>query len=207
VKKSTAIIGVLLLMNLFFGCTSETSSGQVQEDGRNETSSVLESNNKVDPAIIDYSDLEEFVGKDDIYRFKVPKGLFARKGDNFLCKSLDATIDFELHYHHIFDGEESEYFRIDDLYSQYKGRMKSTYSVKKDDFFVLSGYRPSNEIVYLKAFYEELETMRGGEDVEPSYLWSKAGVLIIEYPESSKEEFKQLIPIIMKSFSCDFILL
>ena len=39
---------------------------------------------------------------------------------------------------------------------------------------------------------------------KPWHQWSKVGVIEIYYPEDSKEEFDKLIPLIIKSFKCDF---
>ena len=49
--------------------------------------------------------------------------------------------------------------------------------------------------------------MQGRDEGEPSWLWSKSGVLEIQYTEKNKEEFDKLIPLIIKSFKCDFSLI
>ena len=46
--------------------------------------------------------------------------------------------------------------------------------------------------------------MQGRDEGEPSWLWSKSGVLEIQYNPKYKKEFDELIPFIMKSFKCDF---
>jgi hypothetical protein len=68
----------------------------------------------------------------------------------------------------------------------------------------LSGYDQQNYLFYLKGYYDEMISMQGREEGEPSWLWSKSGVIYITYPEKFREEFDRLVPSITKSFSCDF---
>jgi hypothetical protein len=151
----------------------------------------------------DITDLEEFTGTEGVYRFKVPKGLFVRSSkDEFTSDLLQAKIRFISKITDRFD--RSGFFKKEDLTRAYKSKINVQYFVEKNDWFVLSGKNPKNNIIYMKGFYEELSSMQGREQGEPSWLWSKTGVLEIQYSEKSKEQFDELIPLIMKSFQCDF---
>lgn len=151
---------------------------------------------------INYDINEEFIGQGGIYSFKAPKGLFIKNGDTFLSEQLQAKIKFTSYYTNRFD--ESGFFSKNDLIKKYKGAIRSTYFFDKNDWFVLSGYDEENKIVYVKGFYQELVSMQGRDFGEPSWLWSKSGILEIQYTERYKKEFDRLIPIITKSFKCDF---
>lgn len=155
---------------------------------------------------INYNETEEFTGRDNIYKFKAPKGLFTRvDNDVFMSQLLKATIKFTAFRFDQFDqfDQQGKYSKSSFI-NKYKNTINTSYELDKNDWFILSGLNTNNEIVYMKGFYEELESMQGRNYGEPTWLWSKVGVIEIYYPEDSKEEFDKLIPLIIKSFKCDF---
>jgi len=48
--------------------------------------------------------------------------------------------------------------------------------------------------------------MQGRDEGEPMWLWSKYGLLEIEYDKNFRKELDIIIPIINKSFKCDVFL-
>lgn len=152
---------------------------------------------------INFSNIEEFTGEDGLYKFNAPKGLFVKGPNNeFISEVLNAKIIFSSDMTNQFD--ETGIFSKKDLINQCKSKISCTYSVDKNDWFVLSGFDKKNNMVYLKGFYDELVSMEGREEGEPSWLWSKSAILEIQYSEKFRKEFDKLIPIIMNSFKCDF---
>ena len=159
-----------------------------------------------DEVRINYTETDVFSGDDGVYEFKVPKGLFKRTAPN-LYKSavLDATLTFIAHYGHYLD--EEPLFTKKDLIKIYKPRVQPDYFVDKANWFVISYDLPSYRSVYLKGFYESLISMQGRDEGEPTWVWSKGGVLKMEYSKKYQREFDKLIPFIIKSFSCNLYIL
>lgn len=195
------IFNIIIILTLY-GCTQNNVNKQSNidvPDSKKASNQKLIENSQQN---INYDIIEEFIGKEGLYSFKAPKGLFKKSGDVFISEQLQAKIIFTSNYTDRFD--EKGFFSKKDLIKKYKNRIKSTYFLDKNDWFVLSGINKENSIVYLKGFYDELSSMQGRDMGEPSWLWSKSGVLEIQYTYENKEEFDHIIPIIMKSFKCDF---
>jgi hypothetical protein len=201
-KEKITTIAFLILI----GCNQNNSNKKENIEFPDSTNTSKEVVIKNDNEKINYNIIEEFNGQDGLYKFKAPKGLFKRSsGDEFTSELLQANIRFTLIRTDRFD--EQGIFSKKDLISKYKRKIKTSYFFDKNDWFVLSGNDSESNIIYLKGFYEELESMQGRDEGEPSWLWSKSGVLEIQYTEKNKEEFDKLIPLIIKSFKCDFSLI
>ena len=152
---------------------------------------------------INYNNLEEFVSEDGLYKFKAPEGLFKRSSeDEFTSEILQAKIRFTKFQTYQFD--EKGIFSKNDLIRKFKKKIKTSYFLDKNDWFILSGTDKKSNIIYLKGYYEELVSMQGRDEGAPSWVWSKSGILEINYTEKNKKEFDNLIPIIFNSFKCDF---
>lgn len=57
--------------------------------------------------------------------------------------------------------------------------------------------------MYYKGFYEELYSSQGRDTGEPSWVWSRSGVIEIRYPEKYKKELDPIVSNINKSFKFD----
>jgi len=153
---------------------------------------------------INYSNLEKVVGEDNLYQFDVPRGLFSKVSETeFVSNDLQATIKLNFNFTQSFD--EAGIYSKTDLINRYKSQYQTTYVADKSNWFALSGLTANRNIAYVKGFYEEFYSMQGRDEGEPAWLWSKSGVIEIQYPKQYKLEFDILIPIITKSFKCDFI--
>ena len=143
-----------------------------------------------------------FYGKDKIYEFKVVQGLFKRIGpDLYYCNLYDAFIIFHLNITFRFD--ESGFFHKSDLVKHYKKGILTTLLTEKENWFALSGFNKKKDIVYYKGYYEELLSMQGRDSGEPSWLWSRSGVIEIRYPEKFKKELDPIVNSVNKSFKFD----
>ncbi len=204
-KKNNIVI-VVIAFFILVGCNQNNLNNKGKIKLKDSTKNSKEIVFKNDNQEINYNNLEEFVGKDGnegIYKFKVPNGLFKRSSTNeFTSELLEAKINYKFIQTDRFD--EQGIFSKKDLIRNYKSKIKTTYFLDKNDWFVLSGTDSENRIIYVKGFYEELVSMQGQDEGEPSWLWSKSGILEIRYTEKHKKEFDKLIPIIIKSFKCDW---
>jgi hypothetical protein len=198
-KANITTIAFLIL----FGCnqnnTNKKEKIELMDSSKTSTEVVI----KNDDEKINYAIIEEFIGKDGLYKFNAPKGLFKRTSENeFTSKILQAKINFT--FIETYSGDEQGIFSKKDLINKFKSKIKTSYFLDKNDWFVLSGNDAENNIIYLKGFYEELISMQGRDEGEPSWLWSKSGILEIQYTEKHKQEFDKLIPLIIKSFKCNW---
>lgn len=201
-KEKIITIAFLILI----GCNQNNPNKKENIEFKDSTNTskelVIKNNNEK----INYNIIEEFIGQDGLYKFKAPKGLFKRtSGNEFTSELLQVNIRFTLIQTDWFD--EQGIFSKKDLISKYKRKIKTSYFFDKNDWFVLSGNDAESNIIYLKGFYGEFRSMQGRDEGEPSWLWSKSGILEILYTEKNKEEFDKLIPLIIKSFKCDFSLI
>ncbi len=201
-KEKITTIAFLILI----GCNQNNPNKKENIEFKDSTNTskelVIKNNNEK----INYNIIEEFIGQDGLYKFKAPKGLFKRtSGDKFTSELLQVNIRFTLIQTDWFD--EQGIFSKKDLISKYKRKIKTSYFFDKNDWFVLSGNDAESNIIYLKGFYGEFRSMQGRDEGEPSWLWSKSGILEIQYTEKNKEELDKLIPLIIKSFKCDFSLI
>lgn len=190
---------VAVLFFYSYGCNQVNTENPVAADS-NAPSETIEPQKLPN---YNAEETESFAGEDGLYRFNAPKGLFKKMpNDEFFCDELNAKIKFT--FKDTYPYDEEGFFSKNDLINKYKRKINTTYLLDKENWFVLSGTNSFNRIVYLKGFYEELLSMGGRDEGSPSWMWSKAGVLEIQYDEKYKSEFDQLIPIITKSFKCDF---
>jgi hypothetical protein len=204
-----------LIIHVFFICVAITLTA-CQEKGKNNEAPVdvnrsTSSKEATEEPIsqeeltvpIDYNQLQLFRGSNGLYEFKAPRGLFKLAGDDiYISNQLDASITVFTNYTGRFD--QTGFFKLEDLIQKFEQGRTITYSTAKNNWFVLSGYDQQNNLFYLKGYYDEMISMQGREEGEPSWLWSKSGVIYITYPEKFREEFDRLVPSITKSFSCDF---
>ena len=134
----------------------------------------------------------------------MPRGLFSKVSETeFISNDLKATIKLNFNFTQSFD--EGGIYSKTDLIIRYKSKYHPTYVADKSNWFALSGLTSNRNIAYVKGFYEDFSSMQGRDEGEPAWLWSKSGVIEIQYPTQYKLEFDILIPIITKSFKCDFI--
>ena len=158
------------------------------------------------------NELDTFSDNDSLFSFKVPKGLFKQVSNNiFECESLNARIEFISNStywsdENVLNGTAKLYEKLD-VIKKYKKNISNLYLVDKANWFVISGQNSNNKIIYTKGFFQKLKSMQGRDQGEMTWLWSKYGLLKIEYNKAFKKEFDLIIPIINKSFICDFSLL
>jgi hypothetical protein len=197
--KKISIFIILFLI----GCSDKKDNNVIYNETKHSVKPSEEVTKEDIIKDIDYDLKDEFIGSNGLYKFEVPKGLFDKISENeFRSDFLQANIRFTSYQTYRFD--DTGIFSKNDLIKIYKNRFNTTYFVDKNDWFVLSGTDNYNNIIYIKGIYEELVSMQGRDEGEPSWIWSKSGVLEIEYTEDNKAEFDKLIPFIMKSFKCDF---
>ncbi len=192
-----------LIVLVIIGCNGVSSNRDIQKDTLNKESL---------PESFISNDLDTFSNKDSTYTFKVPRGLFKQLSDNtFDCQKFNAKITFLSNAtfwsdENVQNGTENLYTKAD-LITKFKKKVTNPYVVDKDNWFVISGINFKNRILYSKGFYEALASMQGRDEGEPMWLWSKYGLLEIEYDNKFRKEFDIIIPTIIKSFKCDVFLL
>jgi hypothetical protein len=193
----------LIIFIAIIGCNGISSNREIQKDTLKKDA-LSESFNS--------NDYDTFSNKDSVYAFKVPKGLFKQLSDNtFECQKFNAKITFISNAtfwsdENVQNGTEDLYTKAD-LIKKFKKKVANPYVVDKDNWFVISGVNYNNKILYSKGFYEAFSSMQGRDEGEPMWLWSKYGLLEIEYDQIFRKEFDIIIPTIIKSFTCDVVLL
>lgn len=195
------IIG-LITLTTFISFNGKGQNNDFKKDTLNKPKLVLKISNELDT----------FSDNDSLFSFKVPKGLFKQVSNNiFECESLNARIEFISNStywsdENVLNGTAKLYEKLD-VIKKYKKNISNLYLVDKANWFVISGQNSNNKIIYTKGFFQKLKSMQGRDQGEMTWLWSKYGLLKIEYNKAFKKEFDLIIPIINKSFICDFSLL
>jgi len=195
------IIG-LITLTTFISFNGKGQNNDFKKDTLNNPITALKISNELDT----------FSDNDSLFSFKVPKGLFKQVSNNiFECESLNARIEFISNStywsdENVLNGTAKLYEKLD-VIKKYKKNISNLYLVDKANWFVISGQNSNNKIIYTKGFFQKLKSMQGRDQGEMTWLWSKYGLLKIEYNKAFKKEFDLIIPIINKSFICDFSLL
>jgi hypothetical protein len=195
------IIG-LITITTFISFNGKGQNKDLKKDTLNNPKTALKISNELDT----------FSDNDSLFSFKVPKGLFKQVSNNiFECESLNARIEFISNStfwsdENVLNGTAKLYEKLD-VIKTYKKNISNLYLVDKANWFVISGQNSNNKIIYTKGFFQKLKSMQGRDQGEMTWLWSKYGLLKIEYNKAFKKEFDLIIPIINKSFICDFSLI
>jgi len=161
--------------------------------------------NKVnDEFIINYQKLEQFKGLFGRCSFKAPEGIFKKTEENiFLSKKLDARIDF---ISHRFDvGDDQFIGSKEEFIDKYKKDIKVDYITSNNNSFEIIG-RTNKKNVFIMGYYYIGYSHDGETGLADFNLpfFSLVGVLNIQYPNNRNKEFKKIIPIIKKTYNCNF---
>jgi hypothetical protein len=166
-------------------------------EGNNENSTTKESK-------IDYNNLEQFEGIFGRGIFKVPKGLFKKTEENiFISNRLNSRIEF---ISKRWDVGDVEFISSkEEFIAKYKYNIK-VISIKSDnESFEIIGEDKKNSY-YIKGYFiigYGHDALTGEADIKAPFF-SMAGILKVEYPHENKIEFNHLLPIVKKSFKCNF---
>ncbi len=201
-KKITLIYSIVTIV--LVGCQNEKNSDKATSNSTSNasTNSVQNKKQKVN---INYEDIEQINGANGIYNLEIPKGLFKRIGDNeYYSDELNSKIIF-------YSSETSQIddpnaiWEKKDLLDKMKQNLNVTYNAEKNDWVVVSGTNNKGEIVYKKGIYFKPQDNHMGENGRNTQAYCFTGVLEIIYPKEHMAHFDKLIPILTKSFKCDFL--
>ena len=184
------------------------------QNGRNETklSDSSASNSASDTTgianksvHIDYNNLESFKSENGIHTIDIPKGLFKLTNENeYYSNILKSKIIFYFSETAQID-EPDAIWEKKDLINKMKENINVTYSKEKKDWVIVSGTNSKGEIVYKKGIYFKPADNHMGENGRNTQPYCFTSVLEITYPTEQKSHFDKLIPILIKSFKCDFL--
>ncbi len=197
----TITVSILSLAILLIGCQNEKTESKIS-DSINRKDSTEIANKSVN---IDYNNLEPFKGENALYSFDIPKGLFKLINENeYYSDILKSRIIFHFSETSQVD-DPNTIWEKKDLMNKMKENITTTYSATKKDWVVVSGTNENGDIVYKKGIYFKPEDNHMGENGRNTQPYCFTGVLEIIYPIEQKEHFDKLIPILIKSFKCDFL--
>lgn len=202
------VIYVLMVLVLV-GCTSDSGElaelrKEIEELKSQETQNSKEAE-KTEVLNIDYKDLKSFKEETGLYAFEVPKGLYKwNKANEYISDVLNSSIVFYFTETSQID-DPNAIWEKKDLIKKMKENIKVSYSVEKNDWVVVSGTDNNGKIIYKKGYYFKPEDNHMGENGRNVQPWCFTGVLEISYHKTHQSEFDKLIPIIIKSFKCDFL--
>jgi hypothetical protein len=184
------------------------------QNGRNETklSDSSASNSASDTTgianksvHIDYNNLESFKSENGIHTIDIPKGLFKLTNENeYYSNILKSKIIFYFSETAQID-EPDAIWEKKDLINKMKENTNVTYIKEKKDWVIVSGTNSKGEIVYKKGIYFKPADNHMGENGRNTQPYCFTSVLEITYPTEQKSHFDKLIPILIKSFKCDFL--
>jgi hypothetical protein len=200
----TITVSILSLTILLVGCQNE-KNGSEQSDSsisitRKDSTEIA--NKSVN---IDYDNLESFKGENGLYSIDIPKGLFKLKNENeYHSDILKSRIIVHFSETSQID-DPNAIWEKKDLMNKMKENITTTYSETKKDWVIVSGTNDKGDIVYKKGIYFKPEDNHMGENGRNTQPYCFTGVLEIIYPVEQKEHFDKLIPILIKSFKCDFL--
>ncbi len=200
----TIILSALSLTLLFFSCQNEKNDTKISD------SSIIDT--KADTAKmtsksvnIDYKNMESFNSENGLYTIDIPKGLFKLiKENEYYSEKLNSRII--LHFSETSQIDDpNAIWEKKDLIQKMKENISVSYNEAKKDWVIISGTNKSGEIVYKKGIYFKPEDNHMGENGRNTQPYCFTGVLEIIYSTEQKEHFYKLIPILIKSFKCDFL--
>ena len=200
----TIILSALSLTLLFFSCQNEKNDTKISD------SSIIDT--KADTAKmtsksvnIDYKNMESFNSENGLYTIDIPKGLFKLiKENEYYSEKLNSRII--LHFSETSQIDDpNAIWEKKDLIQKMKENISVSYNEAKKDWVIISGTNKSGEIVYKKGIYFKPEDNHMGENGRNTQPYCFTGVLEIIYSTEQKEHFDKLIPILIKSFKCDFL--
>jgi hypothetical protein len=200
----TIILSTLSSVILFFSCQNEKNDNKTPEslisDTEADTSKMTSNSIK-----IDYNNMESFKGENGLYTIDIPKGLFKLiKENEYYSDKLNSRII--LHFSETSQIDDpNAIWEKKDLIQKMKGNISVTYNEAKKDWVIVSGTNKDGEIVYKKGIYFKPEDNHMGENGRNTQPYCYTGILEITYTTEQKEHFDKLIPILIKSFKCDFL--
>jgi hypothetical protein len=200
----TIILSALSLTLLFFSCQNEKKDTKISD--------ISISDAKADSAKmtsksvnIDYKNMESFKSENGLYTIDIPKGLFKLiKENEYYSEKLNSRIIFQFSETSQID-DPNAIWEKKDLIQKMKENISVSYNEAKKDWVIVSGTNKSGEIVYKKGIYFKPEDNHMGENGRNTQPYCFTGILEITYSPEQKEHFDKLIPILIKSFKCDFL--
>lgn len=166
-------------------------------EGNNESSTTKETK-------IDYNNLEQLEGIFGRGSFKVPKGTYKKTEENiFISNRLNSRIEF---ISNRWDVGDVEFISSKEGFiEKYKNNIK-VISIKSDnESFEIIGEDNKNSF-YIKGYFiieYGHDALTGEADLKAPFF-SMAGILKVQYPLKNKRDFNHLLPIIKKSYKCNF---
>jgi hypothetical protein len=200
----TIILSALSLMLLFFSCQNEKNDTKISDssisDAKADTTKMTSKS-----VNIDYKNMESFNSENGLYTIDIPKGLFKLiKENEYYSEKLNSRII--LHFSETSQIDDpNAIWEKKDLIQKMKENISVSYNEAKNDWVIVSGTNKSGEIVHKKGIYFKPEDNHMGENGRNTQPYCFTGVLEIIYSPEQKEHFDKLIPILIKSFKCDFL--
>jgi len=198
------ILSALSFVILLCSCQNGRNETKLSDSSAsNSASDTTEIANK--SVHIDYNNLESFKSENGIHTIDIPKGLFKLTNENeYYSNILKSKIIFYFSETAQID-EPDAIWEKKDLINKMKENTNVTYIKEKKDWVIVSGTNSKGEIVYKKGIYFKPADNHMGENGRNTQPYCFTSVLEITYPTEQKSHFDKLIPILIKSFKCDFL--
>jgi hypothetical protein len=163
--------------------------------------SLNRSNKKLDTLVWEIPDLTWEQSEFNI-RLVLPVSKFEKPIGHMLeSRDKKISINFEYNYTHWVDNEEGPplFFKVQDAINYYcKGLHDS--KIFENEGFTIKGKNSTNELVFIKGLYTELESMQGREYGEPNWLWSNTIVLKVTVNEKDRSDYEYITELLERHF-------
>jgi hypothetical protein len=190
-------LGLLAIITCFCSCTENPASQTQQIVDVNDTNQHTSTHSQ--SISIDFSNLEQYYTADSLFSFSAPRGFFIATNNGLQSRDQDFEMETKTFTQYYPCEPEEEILTVKSIQVKFMQGLNVTYKTSKSDFFIVSGLDKQNRIVYIKGNYSELHSMQGRDEGEPAHMWSKAGVILFNYPQDKKTDFNRVVEIITNS--------
>lgn len=131
-----------------------------------------------------------------IYKFNSPKG------NSLVSRDNKILISYDYNYTHWSDEYEGKplFYKIKDAINYY-ARDLNDIQIIENEGFTIKGKNSSNQLIVIKGIYDELVSMQGRDEGEPSWLSSNTLIIKITANQVDVEEFNYISDLIINNFS------
>lgn len=135
-----------------------------------------------------------------ISKFNAPKGNLLISRDNKIL------ISYDYNYTHAFDENEGKrvFYKEQDAKKFYSKDLHDI-EITENEGFIIKGKNASNQLIIIKGIYDELVSMRGRDEGEPTWLWSNTLIIKITADQMDKDEFNYISSLLINNFSTQSI--
>ena len=135
-----------------------------------------------------------------ISKFNTPKGNLLISRDNKIL------ISYDYNYTHAFDEDAgNRFFYKEQDAKNYYSKDLHDIEITENEGFIIKGKNVSNQLIIIKGIYDELVSMQGRDEGEPTWLWSNTFIINITADQMDKDEFNYISSLLINNFSTQSI--